>query len=153
MRAKATFPATPSSPRRAGLVGARHVTLDRAAHTVRFDRRGVELDLGGIAKGYAVDRAVSILRQRGIPAALVSAGGSTRSMRWVHHPDEAHGMSRSPIRLNSQATALHVPLTDRALSVAGRSEKFFDAGGVRSSHHGPAHRQTRAGSAGCRRSH
>ena len=116
-----------------GLVGARHVTLDRAAHTVRFDRRGVELDLGGIAKGYAVDRAVSILRQRGIPAALVSAGGST-----IYALGAPPGRSAWDVAiadpLNSRATALHVPLTDRALSVAGRSEKFFDAGGVRYSH-------------------
>src|SRR5205823_12681879 len=58
-------------------VGYRHVILDPAAHTVRFDTPGVELDLGGIAKGYAVDRAVAVLREADVPAALVSAGGST----------------------------------------------------------------------------
>src|SRR5262249_39477501 len=59
------------------VVGASHVKLDAASRTIRFDEPGVELDLGGIAKGYAVDRVVELLRHRRIPAALVSAGGST----------------------------------------------------------------------------
>ena len=59
------------------LVGASHVVLDAAAGTVRFDRAGVALDLGGIGKGYAVDRAVAVLRARGIASALVNAGGSS----------------------------------------------------------------------------
>ena len=115
------------------LVGAMHVTLDRGARTIRFDRQGVELDLGGIAKGYAVDRAVRILAQRGVRAALVSAGGST-----------IYGMGAPPEReawvveiqdpLDSRKTAMSVPLKDKALSIAGRSEKFFDAGGVRYTH-------------------
>ena len=58
-------------------VGASHVVLDPAAGTIAFDEPGVELDLGGIAKGYAVDRVVGLLKERGVPAALVSAGGST----------------------------------------------------------------------------
>ncbi len=61
----------------ARLVGVRHLRLDAEAGTVAFDAQGVELDLGGIAKGYAIDRAVRVLRARGVTAALVSAGGST----------------------------------------------------------------------------
>src|SRR6266446_5955003 len=60
-----------------GKIGYPHVILGPRERTIQFDRPGVELDLGGIAKGYAVDRAVSVLRSRGIVAALVSAGGST----------------------------------------------------------------------------
>src|SRR5262249_14129892 len=59
------------------LVGSAHVRLNPASRTIAFDAPGVELDLGGIAKGYAVDRVVALLRQRQIAAALVSAGGST----------------------------------------------------------------------------
>src|SRR5918993_583207 len=59
-------------------IGYSHVILNTADRTIRFDTPGVELDLGGIAKGYAVDRVVGLLRQRGVGAALVSAGGSTR---------------------------------------------------------------------------
>lgn len=58
-------------------VGYQHVKLDPAARTVRFDEDGIELDLGGIAKGYAVDRAVGILRANGVTSALVSSGASS----------------------------------------------------------------------------
>ena len=57
-------------PRR---VGYTHVVLDADQKTIRFDRPGVELDLGGIAKGYAVDRVVGLLREHHVVAALVSA--------------------------------------------------------------------------------
>ena len=59
------------------LVGSRHVQLDPAARTVRFDEAGVEIDPGGIGKGYAVDRMVEVLKRRGVEVALVSAGGSS----------------------------------------------------------------------------
>ncbi|HET7696883.1 MAG TPA: FAD:protein FMN transferase [Vicinamibacterales bacterium] len=114
-------------------VGAAHVRLNPADHTIAFDRPGVELDLGGIAKGYAVDRAVALLKRRGVTAALVSAGGST-----------IYGLGAPPGRdawdveiqdpLDSRRIARTVTLRDRALSVAGRSEKSFESGGVTYSH-------------------
>src|SRR4051812_26238419 len=58
-------------------IGYSHVLLDGVERTIRFDAPGVELDLGGIAKGYAVDRVAGILRRRDVAAALISAGGST----------------------------------------------------------------------------
>lgn len=58
-------------------VGYRHVRLDSQNRTVRFDRTGVELDPGGIGKGYAVDRMVDVLRQKGATAALVAGSGSS----------------------------------------------------------------------------
>ena len=59
------------------VTGWQHVVLDRADRTVRFTAAGVELDPGGIGKGFAVDAAVRILRADGISAALLSAGSST----------------------------------------------------------------------------
>jgi thiamine biosynthesis lipoprotein len=115
------------------LVGAAHVMLDPRGKTVRFDRPGVELDLGGIAKGYAVDRVVAQLRDRGVTAALVSAGGST--VYGLGAPPEREGWEvhiQDP--LDAQRSALTVRLKDRALSIAGTSEKFFEASGVRYSH-------------------
>ena len=58
-------------------VGYRHIHLDPAARTVWFDRAGVELDPGGIGKGYAVDRMVDVLRQKGSRIALVAGSGSS----------------------------------------------------------------------------
>src|SRR6185436_268208 len=47
-------------------VNYRHVVLDPAQHTVRFTQPGVRIDLGGIAKGHAVDQGIAILQKRGI---------------------------------------------------------------------------------------
>src|ERR1022692_3993154 len=58
-------------------VGYRHIHLDAAARTVRFDRPGVELDPGGIGKGYAVDRMVEVLKRKGVQAAFVAGSVSS----------------------------------------------------------------------------
>ena len=114
-------------------VGYAHVRLDPEARTICFDRPGIELDLGGIAKGYAVDRVVALLRREGVAAALVSAGGST-----------IYGLGAPPGRDGWDVTvqdpaggdrpALTVSLKNRALSVSGSSEKSFERDGVRYSH-------------------
>jgi thiamine biosynthesis lipoprotein len=115
------------------VVGWQHVILDPGHHTIHFDRPGVELDLGGIAKGYAVDRVVKVLKAGNVAAALVSAGGST-----------IYGLGAPPDRtawtisiqdpVDSRKVARDVELKDRALSVAGSSEKSFEVDGVRYSH-------------------
>jgi len=114
-------------------VGGAHVTLDSASSTIAFDEPGVELDLGGIAKGYAVDRAVALLKRRQIAAALVSAGGST-----IYALGAPPGADRWEVGLqdpiDARRVAFTIPLKDRALSVAGSSEKAFEAGGVTYSH-------------------
>jgi len=110
-------------------VGARHVVLDPAAGTVRFDREGVALDLGGIGKGYAVDRAVAVLRARGVRSALVNAGGS--SVYGLGGPPSADAWAidvEDPGRAGHTVSTLR--LHDRALSVAGRSVKSFEQEGV-----------------------
>ncbi len=114
-------------------VGARHVMLDENARTIRFDVEGVQLDLGGIAKGYAVDRAVEILRSRHVDTALVSAGGST--VYGLGAPPNRHGW-RVDIQdpTDSRKVARQVVLRNRSLSVAGSSEKSFEVGGTRYSH-------------------
>ena len=58
-------------------VGYRHVQLDPGPRTVRFARPGMDLDPGGIGKGYAVDRMVEVLKHAGVRIALVSASGSS----------------------------------------------------------------------------
>jgi thiamine biosynthesis lipoprotein len=114
-------------------VGFQHVILDEKERTVFFDQLGVELDLGGIAKGYAVDRAVALLKQRGITRALVSAGGST--IYGLGAPPNETGWEvkvQDPVAAGK--TALTVRLKDQALSVSGSYEKFFELGGRRYSH-------------------
>ncbi|MCJ2164742.1 MULTISPECIES: MFS transporter [unclassified Pseudodesulfovibrio] len=57
------------------LVDYRQVRLDEAQHRVRLDRQGMALDLGGIAKGTVIDEAVRLLKDLGIDAGIVEAGG------------------------------------------------------------------------------
>jgi thiamine biosynthesis lipoprotein len=116
-----------------GRVGGARLVLNAAEKTIAFDRSGVELDLGGIAKGYAVDRVVDVLRRRHIAAALISAGGSTIYGLGAPPGREAWDVEiQDPI--DSRKTALTVHLKDRALSVSGSSEKSFVDGGVTFSH-------------------
>ena len=98
---------------------------------VRFDRPGVRVDLGGIAKGYAVDRGIEVLRALGIERAMVNAGGDTRIIGdrfgrpWIsgiRHPDD------------EKKVVLRIPITDAAMSTSGDYERFFDEGGVRYHH-------------------
>jgi thiamine biosynthesis lipoprotein len=116
------------------VVSYRHVHLDAEASTVRFDREGVELDPGGIGKGYAVDRMVKVLRAQGVGAALVSAGGS--SIYGMGAPPESPEGWRVPIRApgNPHRVAAEVALKDMSLSTSGSYEKFFRANGRIYSH-------------------
>jgi FAD:protein FMN transferase len=114
-------------------VGPAHLVLNATARTIAFDEPGVELDLGGIAKGYAVDRVVALLKSRQVAAALVSSGGST--IYGLGAPPGGQGWDvviQDPIDARNEALTL--TLKDRAVSVAGRSEKSFESGGVRYSH-------------------
>jgi FAD:protein FMN transferase len=112
-------------------VNYRHVVLDRKSQTIRFAQRGVRIDLGGIAKGHSVDRAIAVLQARGVKHAMVSAGGDSRIIGdrfgkpWVvgiRHPDR------------KKEVIARIPLDDAALSTSGDYERYFDDGGVRYHH-------------------
>jgi thiamine biosynthesis lipoprotein len=60
-----------------GSVGWQHVLLDEDQGTVRFDCSGVMIDLGSIGKGYAIDRALEVLRDAGVTSGVVNGGNST----------------------------------------------------------------------------
>ena len=109
-------------------IGYQHVHLDAARRTIRFDVSGMELDLGGIAKGYAVDRAADILRADGITAALISSGSS--SIYALGSPPGERGWKitvRDPFHEDKPADVFH--LQNFALSTSGNYEKFFKING------------------------
>jgi thiamine biosynthesis lipoprotein len=105
-------------------IGYRHVKLDAATHTVRFDEPGIELDLGAIGKGYAVDRVVQLLRADGVSRALVSSG--TSSIYAIGAPPGEHGWEISvcdPFDPRKQACSLR--LQNMSISISGSYEKSF----------------------------
>jgi thiamine biosynthesis lipoprotein len=115
-------------------VGYRHLLLDSSAQTVRFDIPDVELDPGGIGKGYAVDRMIEVLKQHGVEVAMVSAGGS--SIYGMDAPPEEPRGWHVPIRdpRDPHKAAAEVFLKNMSLSTSGSYEKFFRANGRRYSH-------------------
>ena len=108
-----------------------HVRLDPLRSTVQFLKPGVRIDLGGIAKGYAVDRSIALLQAAGARNALVSAGGDTRVIgRHWDHPWKI-GI-RAP--RNGDGIVSMIPLEDAAISTSGDYERFFEEDGVRYHH-------------------
>ena len=114
-------------------VGYRNIVLDGANRTVQFARSGVELDPGGIGKGYAVDRMIEVLKQYGIRTALVSASGS--SIYGLGAPPGEKGWKvqiRDP--KDQSKSVAEVYLKDESMSTSGNYEKFFRAEGKIYSH-------------------
>jgi thiamine biosynthesis lipoprotein len=112
-------------------VNWRNMLFDPVNHTVRFEHPGMRIDLGGIGKGYAVDRGIAILRARGFQHALVNAGGDSRIIGdrmgrpWfigIRNPDDR------------DKVVTRIPITNSAMSTSGDYERFFDEGGVRYHH-------------------
>ena len=112
-------------------VGWRNLVLDSHAATVRFARPGMRIDLGGFAKGHAVDNAAAILRRLGIAHAMVSAGGDSRVIGDRRGRPWTIGV-RDPRRPGQLAAML--PLEDVSISTSGDYERYFDADGTRFHH-------------------
>ena len=105
-------------------IGYRHVKLDPQARAIAFDRPSVELDLGAIGKGYAIDRAVATLRAQGIAQALVSSGSS--SIYALGAPPREQGWEVSlchPLDRRKQARSLR--LRNLSISISGAHEQRF----------------------------
>jgi len=108
------------------------IILDRKNHTISLPAVGMALDLGGIAKGYAVDRAVEILKSCGVSSGIVNAGGDMRlfgtkpqNRLWhigIQHPRKNDGV------------LLTFKVTDRAVVTSGDYERYFIKEGVRYHH-------------------
>ena len=112
-------------------IGYQHLRLDARLRTLRFGRSGMRIDLGGFAKGHAVDRSAALLEARGIRHAIVSAGGDSRVLGDKRGRPWSVAI-RDPRRADAVAAVL--PLEDVAISTSGDYERFFERGGVRCHH-------------------
>ena len=127
----AVQPSAEALARACQAIGWRGLRLDPQVRTLAFAHPGMSIDLGGFAKGHAVDNATALLRRHGISHAWFSAGGDSRVIGdrrgrpWtlgVRHPRQASGL-----------VAL-LPLVDTAVSTSGDYERFFERNGVRHHH-------------------
>lgn len=116
---------------RIGAIDYRHVQLDAAHRAIRFSTPGVRINLGGIAKGYAVEHGAALLRERGVVNAILNAGGDTRVLGDRRGQPWIVGI-RHP-RLGD-AVFTRLPIVDEAISTSGDYERFFDEGGHRYHH-------------------
>ena len=112
-------------------IGYRNLLLDADARTVRFGRAGMRIDLGGFAKGHAVDNGVAILARHGVRHGVVAAGGDSRMLGDRCGRPWTVGV-RDPRRADDVVALL--PLEDVAVSTSGDYERYFDDGDERCHH-------------------
>ena len=112
-------------------INYRHLQLDSQAVSVYFKQPGVSIDLGGIAKGHAVDRAIARLQAIGIEHAMVAAGGDSR---FIGQRDGGPWVIGIKDPRQRDAVIARLPLTDLAISTSGDYERFFIRDGERFHH-------------------
>ncbi len=124
-------PSDETIEQRKELINFRSMHFDDSELSVSFTKQGVRIDLGGIAKGHAVDNCISLLEKAGIQNAFVQAGGDSRLLGdkkgrlWtigIRHPRE------------KDKVLTQVPLENVAISTSGDYERFFIDKGERIHH-------------------
>jgi thiamine biosynthesis lipoprotein len=115
------------------LVGSDKMVLDPAARTVRLLQPGMKLDVGGIAKGYAAQAALDVLKSQGIRRALVGGAGD---IVVGDPPPDAEGwkIAIAPVDSRLKYRPPTLLLKNAAVSTAGDTERFVEIGGHRYSH-------------------
>ncbi|HYV34693.1 MAG TPA: FAD:protein FMN transferase [Gemmataceae bacterium] len=115
------------------LVGFGQVQIDAKKKTVRLTTKGILLDLGGIAKGYAAQAALEILRRHGIQRALVAAGGD---IVVGDAPPEAKGwrVGIAPLEDPNAKPSRYLSLVNASVSTSGDTEQYVVINGKRYSH-------------------
>jgi FAD:protein FMN transferase len=114
-----------------GRVGWRHVELDATRGAVRFTRPGMQLDLGGVAKGYILQSAVETLASQGVPRALVEAGGD---IVVGDAPPGRDGWRIDVPGADAAFAARAGRLANAAIATSGPAGQHIEIDGVRYSH-------------------
>jgi thiamine biosynthesis lipoprotein len=113
------------------LINYQYVHLDQNDGTVSFEREGVRINLGGIAKGYAVERGIAVAQRHGVRAARVTAGGDTRLLGDRGGTPWMIGVQNPR---DGSEVAVTIPLVNEAISTSGDYERFFEEDGERYHH-------------------
>jgi thiamine biosynthesis lipoprotein len=113
------------------LVGYEKIELNPKNQTVRLKTPGMQLDLGGIAKGYAADEVLKVLKTFGISRALVAAGGD---IAVSDSPPGTSGWKVDIAPLPGSKDKRILVLKNAAVSTSGDAEQFVVINGVRYSH-------------------
>jgi FAD:protein FMN transferase len=132
-RAEGRIPSDVEIAEQLSIVGMRHVEFLEDQTALRFDRPGVELNLGAIGKGHAVDRAAAFLVQEGLDAWLFHGGYSSVLARGPHAEHDGWPVGlRNPLIPHERLGTLL--LRDEALSTSGSNVQYFRHKGQRYGH-------------------
>ncbi len=104
------------------------VSLDKSKQTIRLKKEKMRLDMGGIAKGYAIDEAYQTVKQLGIPRALVDGGGDIFA---GEPPPNSKGW-KVMVKLNGKTQDIY--LTNEAVASSGSTYRFIEHNDVMYSH-------------------
>ncbi|MEK7829971.1 MAG: FAD:protein FMN transferase, partial [Acidobacteriota bacterium] len=132
LRRQGRIPTTEEIEKARSLVGSEKLHLDAEARLIRFSRAGVEINLGSIGKGYALDCMAEQLRGE-VRTALLSAGSS--SLLALGRGDNRKGWTvgiRHPRDVKRRLAVLR--LRDAAMATSGSEEQFFELEGKRYGH-------------------
>ncbi len=110
----------------------KNVMVDSGDKTVFLTQKGMILDLGGIAKGYATDRAASLLHEAGVESAIINAGGNVYTIG--HKPDGAAFRVGVQNPRDSQGILGVIGLSDQAAVSSGDYQRYYIYNGVRYHH-------------------
>ena len=129
---KGVLPSDAELARARECVGAQYLLLNRNAQTISFAKAGMSLDLGGVAKGYAVDRAIDVLRRHGIKNAIVSCGGDMYCLGRKPYDELWTVGIQHPRKKDNIFLELH--LSNKAVTTSGDYERYKIINGKRCSH-------------------
>ena len=127
-----TLPDMAAVRARLPLIDYRDLVIDEQAGTASLKRKGMSVHLGGIGKGYAVDRGAAILRARGIGNFMIQAGGDLYVAG--RHGDRSWRAGIRDPRGPADRSFAAIDLSDSTFSTSGDYERFFIAGGRRYHH-------------------
>ena len=114
-------------------VGYQHLILNAESKTVQFAKEGMFLDLGGVAKGYAVDRAIDILTKAGLKGGMVDIGGNLRCFGTPAN-DAEHWLIGLQDPTNDENILLKLKMDDHAVATSGDYRRFIVIDGQKHSH-------------------
>ncbi len=119
-------------------VGYEKLILDENAGTIRFAVEGMRIDLGGIAKGYAIDRSIEAMKQGGAVGGMVDIGGDMRCFGRPPRGQENWGIGLQDPNVPpddlSGKSLLVLKVADKAVATSGDYRRFTEVGGRRESH-------------------
>ncbi len=113
-------------------VGFENIILNKKESTVFLKIEGMKIGFGGIAKGYAADKAKKILQEEGVVAGIVNASGDMNT--WGEQPDGEDWKVGIKNPLNKNKVFALIPISNSAVVTSGNYEKFVEFNGVRYSH-------------------